>query len=290
MSQKSKKEHLLISEDASNLMNELSSSVLFNDLENAIKQTSLVAPDPQSVSEVSSDSKKQQTVEFSLPTSVDVTIPSGLKTSKEYEKLIQIPTEIPKIEGKQVEIPTTLDGYTEDEIRPHSLIISERNKALKMMDELLEEIKAFEKELDEQIKVTDVCPYQQTLNEFLGVNFVCPTIEELPLPINFDAEASVRTIFEINERQHNLFLAQMERMAVEAADMSFVGVTSQNLNNAFAPLSTTANGQEFVFDRQKFAKHLEFAETVKNLSDEYILQHPFEVAQKLVTRYIEIHQ
>ena len=284
---------ILYTEDIVSLVNGLSSTT-FDPLKEVLKDSTLTKTDVSVSTTVETDSEQQapsaDDPTFYLPTSVDVKLPSITKTAKDFESLVKIPDKVPVIEGERVEIPRSLDGYREDEIRPHSLVISERNKALDMMDELLENLKAFEKELDDQIKATDVCPYQQTLNEFLGTGFVCPSIHDLPQPENYDAEASVRRIFEINERQHNLFLAQMEVLAAEAADTSFPGITSQHLNNAFASLSTTANGQEFVLDRQRFANHLEWLEIIRNLEVEDILKDPYIISQKLVDRFIEVHQ
>lgn len=281
-----------ISQDApaeiSNLVEGLS-SVFFDNVSDLFKNTVLTKPDNQSLSNFEQESISELT-KTALSTSVNVSLPEVNRSLEYYEDLIPIPTNVPSVKEKEVELTTTLDGFKEDELRPHSLLISDRNKALKMMDELLAEFQTFEAELDAQIKKTDACPYQQSLNEFLGPNFICPTIDDLPLPENYDANACVQAIFEINERHHNLFLAQMEVMAREAADTSFPGVTSQNLNNAFAPLSTTANGQEFVFDREKYAKHLEFVEIIRNLNSEDIIVRPYEIIQKLVTRYIEIHK
>ena len=64
---------------------------------------------------------------------------------------------------------------------------------------------------------------------------------------------------------------QLQIMSAEAADTSFAGITSQNLGNAFAVLSTTANGQEYIIDRKKAAEHLEFIEIVNNVPTDYIL-------------------
>jgi len=293
MSEKRQEEKLNFTEEIVSLVNELSSTA-HDPIKDILKDGTLTTTDVAVSTTVEKESDQQSTSydqpAFTLPTSVNIKLPSVTKTAEDFENLIKIPDKVPVIEGEQIEIPRNLDGYKEDELRPHSLVISERNKALDMMDKLLEDLKNFEKELDEQIKTTDVCPYQQTLNEFLGTDFVCPSVHDLPQPENYNAEALVHKIFEINERQHNLFFQQMEVMAAEAADTSFPGVTSQNLNNAFASLSTTANGQEFVLDRQRFANHLEWLEIIRNLEVEDILKDPYTISQKLVGRFVEIHQ
>jgi hypothetical protein len=78
-------------------------------------------------------------------------------------------------------------------------------------------------------------------------------------------------------------------MVIEAADTSFPGITSENIGNAFAVLSSTSEGDRYVIDRHKAALHLEFAELIRNLSVEKIIGDPIVTAHKLVTRYIEIN-
>ena len=82
----------------------------------------------------------------------------------------------------------------------------------------------------------------------------------------------------------------LQLMSAEAADTSFAGITSQNLGNAFAVLSTTANGQEYIIDRKKAARHLEFIEVISNIPTDYIIENPVIVVMKLVSRYLEIHR
>ena len=173
---------------------------------------------------------------------------------------------------------------------PHPLILADRNKALQTLSNVLSAARNIRQKLEEATFTGPICPYQKTLLEYLGPNFVCPTIHELALPINFNPIEAVKTITEIDKKYNDLMLTHLQIMSAEAADTRFVGITSQNLGNAFAVLSTTQNGQQYVIDKQKASRHLEFAETVRNIPADYILQHPFEVAQKLVGRYLEIHQ
>lgn len=173
---------------------------------------------------------------------------------------------------------------------PHPLILADRNKALQTLSNALSAARSIRQKFEEATFTGPICPYQKTLLEYLGPNFICPTIHELALPINFNPIEAVKTITEIDKKYNDLMLTHLQIMSAEAADTHFVGITSQNLGNAFAVLSTTQNGQQYVIDKQKASRHLEFAEIVRNIPTDYILQHPFEVAQKLVGRYLEIHQ
>ena len=61
-------------------------------------------------------------------------------------------------------------------------------------------------------------------------------------------------------------------------------ITSQNLGNAFSVLS----GNEYVIDKEKLRKHLEFGEIVRNIPQDYIDNHPYLTAFKLLSRYSDI--
>ena len=170
------------------------------------------------------------------------------------------------------------------------LILADRNKALATIQSLLSAAQVLKQTLFDAAFGGPICPYEKTLVEYLGPNFICPTIQELALPQNFSVQSAVSSISVIGEQYNKTMLTQLDVMSAEAADMSFPGITSQHLGNAFAVLSTTTNGEEFVVDREKTARHLEFAEIVRNIPIEYIIDNPIVVAQKLIARYTEINQ
>jgi len=167
------------------------------------------------------------------------------------------------------------------------LVMADQEKALQTIQALLSTIRSLKQEI--QPAEAPACPYQQTLIEFLGPDFICPTIHDLAFPVNFSTTEAVSSITEIGKCHHEHMMNHLQAMSAEAADMGFPGITSQNLGNAFAVLSTTANGEEYVIDRVKTAKHLEFAEIVRNIPTDYIIANPSLVAQKLIARYIEIN-
>lgn len=173
---------------------------------------------------------------------------------------------------------------------PNSLIEADRKKALEKINNILTKVN----EIKEKHKLREAelpdCPYQRTIFEYLGPNFIAPTIYELPYPQSFSTEKSTSALVTINKRYHDKMLTQLEQMTAEAADTTFPGMTSEHLGNAFAVLSTTVNGKEYTIDRHKAALHLEFAEIVRNLSVEDIIKDPLGVGHRLIARYIEINE
>ena len=158
------------------------------------------------------------------------------------------------------------------------------------MASLLSSIQQFKQNIQDNILSGPVCPYQKTLNEYLGLDFKCPSIHSLTILPDYSVEKAVGLLTNIGDKHTDQMLTHLAVMTAEAADTGFPGITSQHLGNAFAVLSTTTNGQEYVINKPKLAKHLEFAEIVKSIPVEYIKQNPVIVAQKLVSRYIEINQ
>lgn len=173
---------------------------------------------------------------------------------------------------------------------PHPLITQDRELGLKQVDEIVaaaeEVIANFKKEwLD-----GPACPYQQTILEYLGPNFKCPTIHELKFPVGFTAEKALTATKAISNAHADLLFSRIDLMSAEAADMAFPGITSENIGHAFSVLSATKDGPKYVIDSKKMAKHLEFNEIWRNIPVEYIIENPLVVAYKMINRYIEINQ
>ena len=198
---------------------------------------------------------------------------------KDQLTLSELPEE-QEIETTEIEPITTA----------HPLILADRELALQTIESILSAAQEIQQQLDAIIFEGPICPYEKTLLEYLGPNFICPTVHDLALPQNFCPQESVKSLLMINKKYEDLMMTHVSIMSAEAADTSFPGITSENLGNAFSVLSATSAGEQYVIDREKTAQNLEFAELVRNLSVDDIVENPFEVAQKLVARYIEIHQ
>ena len=81
----------------------------------------------------------------------------------------------------------------------------------------------------------------------------------------------------------------MHYMSTEAVDTSFAGITSENIGNVFAEPVTTKKGTTYVLNKKKFADHLEFAEIVRSIPMQQIIDNPKEIAYKLIHKFIQIN-
>jgi hypothetical protein len=189
-------------------------------------------------------------------------------------------------------VPTTQLLSAEEffALSPNPLIAADKNKALETIQSLLSTVQVLKEKIQDSMLSGPVCPYQQTLLEYLGPDYKCPTIYDIPYPKTYSTQAAISAIEIIGNKYDNILLSHTQTMSAEAADTNFVGITSQNIGHAFAVLSATANGSEYVIDRIKTSNHLEFAEIIRNLSTDYIIQNPLIVAHKLISRYVEINK
>lgn len=203
-------------------------------------------------------------------------------------------TEVLSLNGTSIKEELTISSNTEDSVHPvlapNPLIVADRERALQTIQSILSAAQEVKQNFLNNIFGGPVCPYERTLNKYLGSNFICPTIQELDYPANFSINQTMDVITAAGNKYNDVMLTHLNLMSAEAADTNFPGITSQNLGNAFAVLSTTVKGQEFIIDKQKTAKHLEFAEIVRNIPTDYIIQNPLLVAHKLLARYAEIQQ
>lgn len=174
------------------------------------------------------------------------------------------------------------------EFGAHPLILEDRNKALMMLAELLSAAQFINEQIDASLNAGPICPYEQTLLEYLGPNFKPPSIYDIVVPLCYSATESIKIIDNFSQKVDTQMDTHLQIMANEATDTNFPGITSQNIGNAFSVLSTTANGPEYVIDKSKLAQHLEFAELIRNIPDSYIDNNPIRAALQIVTRYTEI--
>lgn len=169
------------------------------------------------------------------------------------------------------------------ELEAHPWVLEDRELAFSIINELMLSAAEFSKELFAPL-TGPVCPYQRTLEEYLGPNYKYPTIGELTLPKNFSFP---QTNLQITAEQQAILknsTEQLDLIAKEAADTGFPGVTSANLGNAFAVLS----GNSYIIDKHKLSKHLEFGEMTRNIPHDYIDNHPYLTSFKLLCKYSEI--
>ena len=182
-----------------------------------------------------------------------------------------------------VELQTKVNDFVE-------LLRTNKEQAQLTISQLVSSANSMTADLTTALTAVPVHPYEKLVYEYLGPNFICPTIQELAIPNNFCSQKCLVEIESIAKEVGALQTSQFDRMSAEAMDTSFYGITSENLNNAFAVLSSTAEGDRYVIDRAKLTQHLRFVETVKGIPIDYVLKNPLEVAKKMLAEFTRIHQ
>ena len=182
-----------------------------------------------------------------------------------------------------LELQTKLNDFAE-------LLRTNKEQAHLTISQLVSSANSMTADLTTALTAVPVHPYEKLVYEYLGPNFICPTIQELTIPNNFCSQKCLIEIESIAKGVGALQTSQFARMSAEAMDTAFYGITSENLNNAFAVLSSTPEGERYVIDRAKLADHLRFVETVKSIPTDYVLKNPLEVAKKMLAEFTRIHQ
>ena len=133
-------------------------------------------------------------------------------------------------------------------------------------------------------------PYQKLICQYLGINFVSPSIHELIVPKNYCPKQTLAKLSNITDSCFKNTLTQFQHITagIGKIENSDELELMQNAGHCFAVLSATAQGDKFVIDQQKTANYLAFAETVRTMPMEEILNNPIETAQRLLYRLIEI--
>lgn len=162
-------------------------------------------------------------------------------------------------------------------------ILEDRARALTIMNELILSAEAFNKLITQDLNGT-ICPYTRTLEEYLGKDYKIPSLFDIVLPSTFSLPAIKTKITEFQTEIQNKMQDHLNVMVKEAANTSFPGITSENLGNAFAIYE---NGQ-YVIDKQKLTKHLEFDEIIRNIPQKVIDEQPYLTAIAILHRYSEI--
>jgi hypothetical protein len=170
-----------------------------------------------------------------------------------------------------------------------SLLRQDKEQAKIKIDELVSSARQMTSQLTHSLTSVPVHPYQRLLYDYLGPDFICPSIDDLTIPQDFNPARCLTQLENIANNVSELQLSQYAVLSAEAMKPSFNGTISDNLNNAFAVLSSTASGDRFVVDDIKLKQHLTFAETVKNIPTDYVLKNPILVAKKILAEFTKIH-
>jgi hypothetical protein len=229
-----------------------------------------------------------ETVDNRLSTTNNLLVVQS-KPEPQASSVVQVVPTKPDLKSGLNSVAVTAEPDASYDLAPHPWIVADRENALMTIQSLLSAAQQFKNQLVQQWESIPACPYQQTLHEYLGPDFKCPSVDDLCCSDNFSIEQASIQLQAIGNKYEDILTTHLNVMSAEACDTGFPGITSQNLGNAFAVLSTTADGQQYVIDRDRASKHLEFAEIVRNIPVDRIIADPIAIAYKLVSRYVEVH-
>jgi len=122
-----------------------------------------------------------------------------------------------------------------------------------------------------------VHPYDRLVFEHFGTDYKFPTIDDIPMPMDFCIHTTISKLTSINAQQkdlHDTHYTEMDNF-----------YDHPHIGNAFATLS----GDTFVINTDQLKKYIEFHEIVKSVPVERI--NSFEaplITQKLLHHYTNI--
>jgi hypothetical protein len=178
----------------------------------------------------------------------------------------------------------TISGFQE-------MLMKDRAKAEKMIENLLTAADEIKKSHMAHRAITHAHPYYALLHQYLGTDYTIPKIQDLPFPENYDPRKYLKEVEKVSTKLADEFQTQILKMSAEALDMSYPGITGENLGNAFGVLSAAANGsQTYSLDTERLKNHLILAEIFRSTPSEYFINNPMESAKKLIKFYVDINQ
>lgn len=218
-------------------------------------------------------------------------------TSQIFELSKQTGLDITKIAQPLAQDPYTLNRPKQTTDQPSSTVIPEfnvsefqkslnedRQKAKKMIDELVAMARATKLEFMKEYMDKPIHPYERMIQDYLGKDFKPKTIEEMPIEPDIDPLKVIAHITALSKDLQEKSMKQARMIVEQALDTSFPGITSEALGTAFAVLS----GDEFVIDHEMTARHLEFCENLRNVSVEYVVNHPYEAAKRILSEFMRV--
>jgi hypothetical protein len=215
------------------------------------------------------------------------------KTKPSFENLMARIQEA-SLEPSEDIIPRNLDSVEFEKalLQLPTLLKQDQAKAQRLIKDLVASAKALTHHTASSLSAVPIHPYEKLIYDYLGPNFIAPTIDQYLVPGNFSPVVSVRELEKISRKTSEIEMSQYACMSAEAMNLSFDGTfATENLNNAFAVPSVDSEGkQTFVIDKERLAEHLKFAEMVKNIPTDYIVKNPLMVAKIILSEFIRIHE
>lgn len=196
---------------------------------------------------------------------------------------------VPPVSSLQSARPLHED--TKKELTPLEKMLDENFKEMhSTIQRALSAARGARTKVEEKLLSGPIHPYQKLIHEYLGPDFKSPSIYELPVPLSFCPTVALQKLNNITDKTFENTMSHFQHLTAgigkieNEQEMELM----QGLGHAFATLSSTDQGAMFIIDREKTAKYLEFAETVRTMPVREIVENPVQTAQRLIHRLIEI--
>lgn len=185
----------------------------------------------------------------------------------------------------------TLHEDTKKELSPVEKLLDQNFKAMHLtIQQALSAARSARLNFEDNLLNGPIHPYQKLIHQYLGADFIAPSVNDIVLPENFCPIQSTEHLTKIKDDLFKNTVTQFQHLTagigkVENQDEQEL---MEGLGHAFSTLSATNKGMKFVIDTKKTAEYLEFAEMVRNIPIRDMVTNPVQIAQKVVTRMIEV--
>jgi hypothetical protein len=159
------------------------------------------------------------------------------------------------------------------------IVRQDRMEVQQQLDDLLAEAESLHKIIEEANVDLHVHPWEKFSAECIDPNTPPLTLDEISIMPDFSVSKCVTHFEKIGDNINEL--ADIHLSSVENENIS-----NENIGNMFAVLS----GDRFIVDRTKASNFIQFTDLLRNLPLDTIESNSLEIAQKVLSHYIKIHE
>ena len=163
-------------------------------------------------------------------------------------------------------------------------LVSDQTAAALTVQALLSSVRATRQEREAALSAVPSNPFDRLKLEYLGSDYKSITLQDLPQPLDFKPSHVAQSIEGIRETFNKTAHSHCEYLLSNTNS-----ITCANLGHAFAVLSSTADGDQFIIDKQKYANELKFADLMCNMTLDEVEENPIIAARKILSYYIDLH-
>jgi hypothetical protein len=162
-----------------------------------------------------------------------------------------------------------------------ALFQQQQNTANETIQAFLSSVRQLKHEYLSSLSSVPVHPYEKLKEQYWTAETKPLLIEEIEQPENFCSETCLKQISSISLNLNEQWTTQICALTCCDANQEL-----ELAGNAFASLSENV----FVVDQKRAENHLRFVEMIKTIPIQLIEQQPREVAEKIVSQFINLYR